>query len=319
MRVRIILLILVAIQLGPIAGADDRGPGGKELVADRVIEMLLDRINQDRSRHGLDPVRYDPSLSQIAGRRCLEQLREGTRGHFATNGVAPYVRYARAGEYDLVNENVASWSTRVEIPYSAVEEMARQSHNEMLMELPPEDGHRRAILDPWATHVGIGIAWSGGELRMIEAFRRDFLQLTDSPHFVDVHSSARLSGTIEANARLVEATVHWEPLPRPISSRRADSATMYAYPKPMRRIQARAERVRSDGSLAGAARRLDRDTLEVQDRDFVMSTVFDRGPGIYTFVFHVRPKEGAQAIPVANVSITAVRSDLEGEISRLGL
>lgn len=37
---------------------------------------------------------------------------------------------------------------------------------------PPRDGHRRTILNPDYTHVGIGFAVAGGEFRLTEEFTR---------------------------------------------------------------------------------------------------------------------------------------------------
>ena len=50
--------------------------------------------------------------------------------------------------------------------------MTRQSQHAMMIEKPPHDGHRRTILDPHATHVGIGLAWEKGEFRIAQEFVR---------------------------------------------------------------------------------------------------------------------------------------------------
>lgn len=312
---RISLIIAVTLPLLSLGST----PAGSEVaveseLARSIQQTLLDRINRDRLRHQLDPVAWDEELAQTATRRCIEQLREGTRGHFATTGVPPYVRYSRAGHYDLVSENVASWSSRTPISTNAAAEMVRLSHNEMLMEIPPHDGHRRAILDPWATHVGIGIAWSGGELRLIEAFSRRYVDLSPAPSFADVHSRPRISGSVIRQAPITAVTAHWEPLPRPLSARRADARRTYEIPPlSMRVTPGKPTPERGDDRTHH-----DAPALISGSREFDFRASFDRGPGVYTFLFHARPPGSTASISVASVSITAVRSDLDGDPARLG-
>jgi hypothetical protein len=59
-----------------------------------------------------------------------------------------------------------------EIAEGEVAALLLSCHDQMMAERPPDDGHRRAILDPKWTHVGIGVAWAGGEFRMTEEFVR---------------------------------------------------------------------------------------------------------------------------------------------------
>ena len=80
---------------------------------------------------------------------------------------------------DITFEGVASV---VDTPYSVrdafgsfdetVTELALEAHAGMLAEKPPNDGHRRTILDPAATHVGVGYAIVGGSFRMARSEER---------------------------------------------------------------------------------------------------------------------------------------------------
>ena len=53
------------------------------------------------------------------------------------------------------------------------------AHARMMAEVPPGDGHRRTVLDPEWTHVGIGAA--GGEFRMAEEFSRHVVEWVEVP------------------------------------------------------------------------------------------------------------------------------------------
>ena len=48
--------------------------------------------------------------------------------------------------------------------------LALEGHENMLREKPPSDGHRRTILDPEATHVGVGWAAENGRFQMAQEF-----------------------------------------------------------------------------------------------------------------------------------------------------
>ena len=67
-------------------------------------------INHDRAKFGLRPVQLDAQASVIADAYCRAQIRNGTTGHFTTDGEAPYMRYSFAGGNDGVSKNAAAWS-----------------------------------------------------------------------------------------------------------------------------------------------------------------------------------------------------------------
>lgn len=311
-RVRRKSLIIWCLAAAATVSADDVEMMSDGELRESVVRQIFQRVNFDRSRHDLPILRLDAELSALAQKRCEDQLREGTRGHYDTDGYAPYVRYARAGMYDFVGENVAAWSSSTPIPNDAIPEMVRQSHNEMLMELPPDDGHRRAILDPWATSIGIGVAWSGGELRMVQAFGREYLSVEATPAVAEAGTVIPLGGTLGSDIRLRRATVHWEPLPAPLSRFSADTIRTYSYPGEVGRYEpVRVSSLESGSALVAAARYpLDagRARLKVDGSHFRFTVELAEGPGIYTVVFHASPDGSRAAIPVANVSIIAVDS-----------
>src|ERR1044071_2175011 len=47
--------------------------------------------------------------------------------------------------------------------------------------MAPNDGHKKTILDPHATHVGIGVAWEGGEFRLVHEFVRRYVSWKRPP------------------------------------------------------------------------------------------------------------------------------------------
>ena len=102
----------------------------------------------------------------------------------------------------------------------------------MLAEKPPSDGHRRAILDPAATHVGVGWSLSGGDFRMAEEFvSRRYARLDVSP--VPRYASAiRVRGQALPGMSIAYVSVARQPFPSRLSLTEANSRHSYAYPDP---------------------------------------------------------------------------------------
>src|SRR5476649_2269380 len=152
-----------------------QGVGPADEARITLRQEIVHLINRDRQAGGLAPVELDVEASAIADSYCRNQIANGTTGHFTTDGYAPYMRYSFAGGNDGVSENAAAWSANYRFTDRAAYQMARRSEEAMMAESAPHDGHRRTILDPSATHVGIGLAWDKGEFRMTQEFIRRYV------------------------------------------------------------------------------------------------------------------------------------------------
>ncbi|HEX5134383.1 MAG TPA: CAP domain-containing protein, partial [Thermoanaerobaculia bacterium] len=141
-------------------------PPADDRPLDKVKLAVLDRINRDRAAAGLAQVLWDDAASRVADTYCANQVRERTSGHFLTNGLPPYARTAFAGVFGMQFENSVTWRTTASAFDETAAELALEAHAGMLAETPPNDGHRRTILDPAVTHVGVGYAIVGGSFRM---------------------------------------------------------------------------------------------------------------------------------------------------------
>jgi uncharacterized protein YkwD len=273
---------------------------------------LVRLINRDRARYGLAPVQLDAQASAIADNYCRLQIRNGTTGHFTTDGQAPYMRYSFGGGNDGVSENAAAWSANYSFNDSALYDMMRRSEAAMMAEVAPHDGHRRTILDPSATHVGIGLAWERGELRMTQEFIRRYVDWTRPlPRRVSSAQPILCSGRAVRGYDTEAITVHHEPLPLPMGVMTANAIQSYSLPdsrheylprlkgKFTRRIPGGIEEVSeqySDGRRG--------DFQVSPDGTFAFAIPLSDGPGIYTVVVWVR-RHGStgDAIPASNVSI----------------
>lgn len=293
-----IAAVLALLWIAPSASASE--------LRDRLRLTLFDRINEIRVRHGLVPLAKDPVAFRVAQQHSARQIFDGSYGHFATDGLTPYHRYSFAGGNDGVLENVASWSSDTPYDESEIDGLVERSLRAMMEEEPPDDGHRRVILDPWATHLGTGLAWRGGEVRITQTFVRRYLDWTASPPRRAVPGDRIVIEGLPVDGWSVgAASVHFERFPR--SMRPAQASGIVDWNLPDDRLDFEAKRLdavspivrisQSGGGQPG-------DLYVRGDRSFTFVVPFSRGPGVYTVVLWVRRNgNGSSLVPASNVSI----------------
>jgi uncharacterized protein YkwD len=253
---------------------------------DPLKAALFERINRDRGSYHLSPVAWDERASGVADAFCAQQIREGSHGHFLMNGMPPYARMGFAGVFGLGAENSAYTFTTGSWGERAYVHLAISAHDRMMAERPPQDGHRRAILDPKATHVGLGYAGKGGAFQMSEEFfirRLERLALSHSPGDLPV---VAFEGRVRAPDRIQFVTIAREAGPAALTVEEASARTRYGYPKPAETyVPTGMNRLVIEGTVT-------HDVVRVRhDREFSF-TFAPEGPGLFTFVFFVSPKEG---------------------------
>jgi hypothetical protein len=208
----------------------DRVPPADALPDDPVKRAVLHRINRDRAAEGLGTVLWDDAASRVADAFCAEQIVERTSGHFLTNGIPPYARTSFAGIFGMQYENSVSWRTTASSFDESPIALALESHADMLAETPPDDGHRRTILDPHVTHVGVGWAIVGGSFRMAQEFLTRHLAWMTLDR-IPGKPVILLRGAPLTGRRLKFVTVGWEPPPARLSTAEASGRTSYSYPE----------------------------------------------------------------------------------------
>ncbi len=259
---------------------------------DPVKAGVLDRINADRAAAGLPPVAWDEAASKVADAFCAAQVAEGTRGHFLTDGLPPYARTAFAGISGMGSENAVAWITTAPSFRESPLALSLAGHEDMMRETPPNDGHRRTILDPGATHVGVGYAMDRGSFRMAEEFlTRRLAELT----------LASDAGTLMVRGRTLPryalsfVTIAYEPYPVRLTKEETRSRNSYGYPEPRLALVAAGRRAMR---VVGA---------ETEDRIRIGGTgdfSFRFAPtrqGLWTLVFYLaegreKPRPGGLAV-----------------------
>ena len=110
--------------------------------------QALDRINADRSAQKLPPVKLDELASNVGDAHCKEIVERGVISHWSLDGRKPYMRYSWAGGRDAVAENLSYTQGGIKIDPIALSQHLTFMEDGFLSEQPPNDGHRRNILDP---------------------------------------------------------------------------------------------------------------------------------------------------------------------------
>ena len=301
-----LLLVLFAVLATPFA----QGDGPIDETRFSLRHEMLRMINHDRKAHGLGPVELDPEVSVLADRYCARQIRNGTTGHFTIDGQAPYMRYSFAGGNDGVSENAAAWSANYRFTDRALYEMMRRSQETMMAEAAPHDGHRRTMLDPYATHVGIGLAWEGGEFRVTQEFVRRYVSWSRPlPRAAAPGEPVVGAGQPVKGYRVEAISVHHEPIPQAISPITANLISNYSLPDKRRDYL---PRLRSyyhrEGSIVREVHEEYTDGRHgdfpiAADGTFTFTVPFVDGPGVYTVVVWVARPGDQSAIAASNISI----------------
>ncbi len=308
MRRLIITALAASALLMALPLAQGEGPADETRITLR--DEFLRLINRDRATHGLDPVQLDPQASVVADQYCRDQIRNRTSGHVTVDGLLPYMRYSFAGGNDGLSENAAAWSGNYRFSDRALYAMIVRSERAMMNERAPQDGHRRAILDPLATHVGIGLAWDGGEFRLTQEFIRRYVSWSwPLPRTITLGERVVASGKPFAPYRVEAISVHYEPMPRPITAAAANAVNSYSLPTQRHDYVPRLRTYyeRRHGTLYEIRQEYSDgrkgDFTVATDRSFSFAVPFNDGPGVYTIVVWLQRDGLAQPIPASNISI----------------
>jgi hypothetical protein len=172
-------------------------------------------------------------------------------------------------------------------------------HVSMLEEVPPYDGHRKTILDPFHTHVGFGIALQEHSLRLDELYLARYVRLDPIARRAKPKSKVVLTGNLlNPKHFLNQVDVFYEPLPKP-----PDLAWLQA-PRPVSLPDL--YKTLRPAALPGTAypdgSRGDFDWWR-DGRFRVPARLFINEPGIYTIVFWIRRVAADKGFPGAGVCI----------------
>ena len=159
LRIRACLLVAV---IGAPVPADAQEFRSRPLVSD-IETIAIERVNEVRTELGLTTLAADPILTAIARAHSRDMLERDYLGHFDPEGAGPAERVGR-GHRRLVgdvSENV--WSAVVPESRGPAEVAGR-----IVDAMIASAGHRRNMLAPQLTHLGLGVDSAPSRLGGIE-------------------------------------------------------------------------------------------------------------------------------------------------------
>ncbi|OYT70237.1 MAG: hypothetical protein CFK52_11595 [Chloracidobacterium sp. CP2_5A] len=272
-----------------------------KLDLDAVRDALLTVINAQRAQVGAPPVALDALASEVAAAHALDMAQHNYLSHWNRDGWLPYLRYGLRGGTDYSAENVSMLSgLSPRATLAEVRAAALRLHQLMHDETPPNDGHRRTILNPEHTHVGLGLAVVGKELRLAQEFLSRYVRLDPLP------AKARPTDRLTVVGRMLDpaefqfygALARHEPLPQPMTVDQLRQPRAYALPEKSRLLKPR---------LADGAQYDDGTTGDIEigpGGRFTLELDFPkRAPGIYTTVIFIQRGLTGNPFPAASLSV----------------
>ena len=262
-------------------------------------QTMVERINSDRALEGLAPVELDELASEVGTAHCQDMVEAGYFSHWNRQGLKPYQRYSLAGGTHYVAENLYQCETTgtLDTSFAGIRTILLSGHEGFMAE-GPEGGHRKNILDPFRTHVGIGFAFSQKSLRMAQEFLNEYVTLELPPAAATLNQQVLLEGHITADGRLASVTIFHEPLPQPMTFEQLSETEGYFLPD---------ERKDLFPVLPPGWYYMDGGTGEVTLKDdggFSFGVSFFAGEGAYTVVVWVELPDGSSA-PATSFTILA--------------
>jgi uncharacterized protein YkwD len=256
-------------------------------------QQLLNQVNAERAAASLSELKLDELACSVANDHARDMVTNEFLSHWGSDGRKPFHRYGLAGGTAAVQENCSAASDIESVSPLRVLNDLRDMHESMLNEVPPKDGHRRTILDPYHTHVGFGVALNGRSLRLDELY----LVATEAKRGATIRVSGRL---FNPNHFVNEIDVYFEPLPKPPDISWLRTMRSVSFSEDVVRMRPRA----LEGMVYVDGTRGDFD-WDHRGRFRAAIKLFRNEPGIYTIVCIVRRVPTEKGFPGAQVCIVS--------------
>ena len=174
-----------------------------------LYQYALERVNEDRKKHGVLPVNLGTSTS--AQNHADDQLQNSYFSHWNSKGVKPYVTYTQLGGTASVGENNAFTSTTcptsncISNVWNPYEQIKSHQYGMMYDDAHSNWGHRDNIIDPHHTLVNFGISWNENEFYFVQQFETEIIQWNNLEIVND--RILNLNGKIPSNYKLSSISI----------------------------------------------------------------------------------------------------------------
>lgn len=187
----------------------------------QIERNVVTLINEDRRKAGLSPVTWDETAANAARKHVEEEANTGYISHWGIDGEKPQRRYTLVGGLNAVDENesVTLWLQGGfrGVSKDQLTSIVTEHQTAMVSEQPPNDGHRKNILDPHHTGVGIAIAVGKFGVAMAQEFTNHYAVMTPPPLNSTPGATITLTGRILQGYQITGIYAVWEQLPQPMN------------------------------------------------------------------------------------------------------
>jgi uncharacterized protein YkwD len=263
-------------------------------------QQLLEMVNTERSKAGLNRLQLDDLACKVASEHALDMAKAEFLNHWGTDGLKPYQRFSFAGGTDAVQENVSSADQISSLTSTGVLRDLHDMHQSMIDEVPPNNGHRKTILYPWHTHVGFGIAMQGRNVRLDELYLSRYVTIDPLPREARTGTTVIFRGRLNMSHYLNGVEVFYEPPPSPPDIAWLREPRSYGMPAPTDKLLPQLPDRLSypDGSNG---------SIEIDSTNrFRVRVRLAKRPGINTLMVWIKIGSPGVAFPAAQVCIRVV-------------
>jgi uncharacterized protein YkwD len=295
--------------LAPVLVSAAPAPSPRQDPPAALRRLVVEHINAARAEAGLPPYRVDLLLERVGDRHCRDLIADDTSGHFSTSGVPPYLRYLLAGGNGFHRENASAYDTTGTIAAEQLAGILVASVDRMLAEAPPSDGHRRTLLDPDATHIGVGLAITARQVRMTHEVATELAEVRARPAPSSRPGQVvRFSGLLPSPWEAVQLELLWEPLPRPLTAQQAAAIGAYRYPG-RRALYLNGGLVTGDGTPVAAPPSASGSLQTGPGGRFLYRWRTSASPGVEIAVLLARRAQGDRVLVPVATAATVVTDD----------
>jgi uncharacterized protein YkwD len=226
-----------AVEEPALASRNVPAPKGK-LNLEQARKYVLKLVNRDRADNGLPPVSFDETATRAGQRHAEDMARAGYTAHWGTDGSVPEERYSDAGGTDFVQENagcLADGQARaIETKPSFDAAMLERVEHAFMDEKPPHDGHRKNILKPGHSSLGVGVARPKGvDLACLsQEFVDDYGDYAALPQSAAAGSVLHIEGDVKGKVAFGGVGVGRIDPAKPLSAEHLNTTYTYAVPSP---------------------------------------------------------------------------------------
>jgi uncharacterized YkwD family protein len=119
-------------------------------------KKVFELVNQERQKQGLKPLQLDTKLSDVAREKSKDMMNKNYFSHTSPTYGSPFDMMKQFGiEYRTAGENIAK---------------GQQTPEEVMNGWMNSDGHRKNILNPNFTHIGVGYVKGNGSTYWTQMF-----------------------------------------------------------------------------------------------------------------------------------------------------